>query len=205
MECSLTIYCLGRSLDNHPGFLHTLLEQQVTSPDWMINIRTPLSKLRRSLPDSYDETYVGRYEDRSITNWPRSIHALPYFHFFLTTDDRKHCCGRGGVYPKHWDNFQRVEILSSRQDLMMIERPPVVGEELQLQFGNRLTSHELQFVRCWNGFTHIVMKRKDPEKHHLTHCTHACLHQSIPLGSSWWREEGSKLFLKLTTSFPRPR
>ena len=146
------------------------------SPDWIQYIKNSIAKIA---PDYTMKRMLDDYEDRFYHKLAtRSAHISANNY-----EIAKQLAAWKEEVAQHWDSFQ-VESFTCDQDLTV--NGPVVGKEYN--FNLVIDRHELQGML---GAEMVVMK-EDPEKHTLS-----------PINTAQFelmKEEGSKLFFKLTTT-----
>ena len=146
------------------------------SPDWIQYIKNSIAKIA---PDYTMKRTLDDYEDRFYHKLAtRSAHISANNY-----EIAKQLAAWKEEVAQHWDSFQ-VESFTCDQDLTV--NGPVVGKEYN--FNLVIDRHELQGML---GAEMVVMK-EDPEKHTLS-----------PINTAQFelmKEEGSKLFFKLTTT-----
>ena len=146
------------------------------SPDWIQYIKNSIAKI---VPDYTMKRMLDDYEDRFYHKLAtRSAHISANNY-----EIAKQLAAWKEEVAQHWDSFQ-VESFTCDQDLTV--NGPVVGKEYN--FNLVIDRHELQGML---GAEMVVMK-EDPEKHTLS-----------PINTAQFelmKEEGSKLFFKLTTT-----
>ena len=146
------------------------------SPDWIQYIKNSIAKIA---PDYTMKRMLDDYEDRFYHKLAtRSAHISANNY-----EIAKQLAAWKEEVAQHWDSFQ-VESFTCDQDLT--ENGPVVGKEYN--FNLVIDRHELQGML---GAEMVVMK-EDPKKHTLS-----------PINTAQFelmKEEGSKLFFKLTTT-----
>lgn len=146
------------------------------SPDWIQYIKNSIAKIA---PDYTMKRMLDDYEDRFYHKLAtRSAHISANNY-----EIAKQLAAWKEEVAQHWDSFQ-VESFTCDQDLTV--NGPVVGKEYN--FNLVIDRHELQGML---GAEMVVMK-EDLEKHTLS-----------PINTAQFelmKEEGSKLFFKLTTT-----
>ena len=146
------------------------------SPDWIQYIKNSIAKIA---PDYTMKRMLDDYEDRFYHKLAtRSAHISANNY-----EIAKQLAAWKEEVAQHWDSFQ-VESFTCDQDLTV--NGPVVGKEYN--FNLVIDRHELQGML---GAEMVVLK-EDPEKHTLS-----------PINTAQFelmKEEGSKLFFKLTTT-----
>ena len=146
------------------------------SPEWIQYIKNSMSEIA---PDYTMKRMLDDYEDRFYHKLAtRSAHISANNY-----EIAKQLAAWKEEVAQHWDSFQ-VESFTCDQDLTV--NGPVVGKEYN--FNLVIDRHELQGML---GAEMVVMK-EDPEKHTLS-----------PINTAQFelmKEEGSKLFFKLTTT-----
>ena len=146
------------------------------SPDWIQYIKNSIAKIA---PDYTMKRMLDDYEDRFY-------HKLATRSAHIGADNykvAKEIAAWKEEVAQHWDSFQ-IESFTCDQEFTL--NGPVVGKEYN--FNLVIDRHELQGMLG----AEMVLTKEDPEKHVLNLVSTAQF--------ELMKEEGSKLYFKLTTT-----